>query len=1047
MKKVIFTLLLLTLSTSYLFSQKETYNWCFGNHALMSFKTTPPQISFIGFSWSAYEGCASISDGKGNLLFYTDGINIHSVSGGVHYNLANGKGLNGSNSSTQVGVIIKHPGKPNWYYIFTTDEEGGNKGLQYTVVDVSKYYSGKIDVAYSNGNYLKNILINKSSTEKITAVAGKERNTYWIIMHEWNNNTFCAYKFDANGIDINNPVKSSIGSIHEFIVYPPNAKDTAQYHSHGYMKVSPDGTTLALSIFHTNKVEVFRFDNSTGKVSSYFGNGNDFIIDDPKFFNAYGIEFSPNTNNMYISTIDKMPYRLFQVNLSKITDQSQINNNIQVIDTTYSYPFDAMQLGPDAKIYVSREGYDYLSIINKPDEDGKNCDYISEGIKFVDNTGANKGLPTFIQSFFKPTASIYANTPLCEGDSLVLSTPEVEGAFYSWTIPPSTKIVDSDKFEVVIPKVTGANAGKVYLAVRIGSNYSYDTLDIVVYAKPTVKITNPADTIVICEGRDTVLTALPNGQDYLTWSKDGAEVGTTESITVNTEGMYVVTVATDAPCVDADTIYVVVAPNPTVTITGGTVVYEGTPLVLTANPSTSGVSYQWDDPLNTTTQTLSVTKAGTYSVIITDLVTGCTGYDSVRVTNGSLTVNIIGDTVMCGNQGVTLSLGAAYKTMTWSTGETTQSINVTQPGTYTVDVVDDDDRIGKATITVHRVDMDALFTGLSGVDFGRVYYGTKADPISLTLPNGTGYDLQIDSITMDYNTPITLKQVTGTPFTWANGSQFTFDFSFEPSDIAVYTDQMTVWFSKPFFCSYSASVRGTGIANLVLSVPSVVRVKVSTKKFDLPVKARLDVSDNKVCQGSFSNITVTYDASSFFPDENAPETTKPISFTKIDDNLEVVMEPQNTFSFTKDPIVVANMRGQIGIGKDGSDILLNPYPKLSSKTSQLLNVVIENGEFEFYGICQPQLSNVVLTDNAAASIHPNPAVGEISLKVYNTSGAHEITFYNTIGEKLMTDNVMKSSDNYSEEFIIDVSSLPSGVYQVVIRTASDVLTKSLVIVK
>jgi hypothetical protein len=83
-----------------------------------------------------------------------------------------------------------------------------------------------------------------------------------------------------------------------------------------------------------------------------------------------------------------------------------------------------------------------------------------------------------------------------------------------------------------------------------------------------------------------------------------------------------------------------------------------------------------------------------------------------------------------------------------------------------------------------------------------------------------------------------------------------------------------------------------------------------------------------------------------------------------------------------------------------------------------------------------------------AKIAPNPANGEITIIVANTDkGDHDVTFINAIGSKLLSTTWTKTSDTYSDEFGMDVSTLPSGVYQVVIRTATDVLTVPLIIVK
>ncbi|MHA1342163.1 MAG: hypothetical protein ACTSO2_19505, partial [Promethearchaeota archaeon] len=75
------------------------------------------------------EGCATISDKFGHLLFYTDGITVWNKN---HRVMKNGEGLFGHVSSTQSAIIIPNPGKKNQYYIFTVDAEDSSNGLNYS---------------------------------------------------------------------------------------------------------------------------------------------------------------------------------------------------------------------------------------------------------------------------------------------------------------------------------------------------------------------------------------------------------------------------------------------------------------------------------------------------------------------------------------------------------------------------------------------------------------------------------------------------------------------------------------------------------------------------------------------------------------------------------------------------------------------------------------------------------------------------------------------------------------------------------------------------
>jgi len=109
---------------------KRTQNWYFGDKAGLSFATDPPTPLTDG-AMSTVEGCATISDTAGNLLFYTNGVTVWNKN---HQVLQNGTGLKGDPSSTQSAIIIPQPGNDSVYFIFTTTDFGRTDGLQYNII-------------------------------------------------------------------------------------------------------------------------------------------------------------------------------------------------------------------------------------------------------------------------------------------------------------------------------------------------------------------------------------------------------------------------------------------------------------------------------------------------------------------------------------------------------------------------------------------------------------------------------------------------------------------------------------------------------------------------------------------------------------------------------------------------------------------------------------------------------------------------------------------------------------------------------------------------
>src|SRR6218665_3184083 len=161
-----------------LFSQLQTHKWYFGKNAGLDFATSPPTV--LTGALNSYEGCASISDASGNLLFYTNGDTVYNS---LHQVMVNGFNLGGSYSTTQSAIILKKPGSASLYYIFTADNCGFVDGLSYSIVDMT-LQSGLGAVT------IKNTQPYTPTTEKLCAVRHCNGTDFWVVTHGLSNNMF-----------------------------------------------------------------------------------------------------------------------------------------------------------------------------------------------------------------------------------------------------------------------------------------------------------------------------------------------------------------------------------------------------------------------------------------------------------------------------------------------------------------------------------------------------------------------------------------------------------------------------------------------------------------------------------------------------------------------------------------------------------------------------------------------------------------------------------------------------------------------------------------
>lgn len=361
-------LLLLSITTS---GQFQAANWFFGTQAGITFNTNPP-TPLPGGQINQSEGCCSISDTSGNLLFYSDGLTVWD---NTHTIMPNGTGLLGGVSSTQSSIAVQDPGNATKYYLFTVPQQGDTIPLSYSIIDVT------LNGGHGDITPTKNIPLMNNTTEKLTAVFHSNGTDVWIIAHEFGTNNFDAFLLTAAGISLT-PVISSSGSVHS---------NSSNNNVIGYMKASPCGDKLAVAVWFADYLELFDFDNSTGIVSHPVLLGT---------FSAssgvYGVEFSPDDSKLYASIIT--PGIVIQYNLLANTDAGIIAS----ADTVGTSPVNfngALQTGPDARIYLVKNGSNTLDCIRNPNLSGSACNYVNDDVSLGTGFG-QLGLPDFFSSFF-----------------------------------------------------------------------------------------------------------------------------------------------------------------------------------------------------------------------------------------------------------------------------------------------------------------------------------------------------------------------------------------------------------------------------------------------------------------------------------------------------------------------------------------------------------------------------------------------------------------------------------------------------------------------
>jgi hypothetical protein len=300
-----------------------------------------------------------------------------------------------------------------------------------------------------------------------------------------------------------------------------------------------------------------------------------------------------------------------------------------------------------------------------------------------------------------PAATITAQgaTTFCQNNSLTLNANAGAGLSYQWynngtainaansaTLPVST----SGSYTV---QVTNANNCSVTSSATAVS----------VNALPAATIT-PASATTFCQGGSVVLNANVGQGLYYQWNLNGSPINgaNAASYTANASGNYSLDVLNSDGCsATATAVSVTVNALPTVSAGANQTLCAGTAITLSG---TGAISYTWN---NNVSNGVAFTPASTQTYTVTGTnANGCTNTAQVTVTINALptpSISYVGSPILC--QGSVLALNStAGSSYLWSNGQTTQTIQVTQGGAYTVQVTNANGCVGTSnavTLTVN----------------------------------------------------------------------------------------------------------------------------------------------------------------------------------------------------------------------------------------------------------------------------------------------------------------------------------------------------------
>lgn len=331
-------------------------HWYFGQYATLDFTpgfASPTNVARVNNTVFAFEGSYSYSDNSGNLVFYTDGVNLWD---NTHTQVNSSPifpsaaaltntvtGLNQMTNSVHGLMGVPFPGAPDEYYLFAApavweDATAGIDEVRFVQVNLS---SSSISVAQTLPSGF-------DMAECLTIMPHCNGQDYWIITHNRGGTTsgnFYAYLLSSLGLNQTPVVSPGFGYRAHLVSEMKGSPDNQYIILAGGLAGNPVSSDIAL----------YNFDASSGVVSG------EQIFDMPGYEQFGSCSFSSNSQQIYATGCNGasgifLPNSLIQFDL---TGAGTALNYPALNTTGYFNEIGYLQLGPDDNIYANSGSYPY----------------------------------------------------------------------------------------------------------------------------------------------------------------------------------------------------------------------------------------------------------------------------------------------------------------------------------------------------------------------------------------------------------------------------------------------------------------------------------------------------------------------------------------------------------------------------------------------------------------------------------------------------------------------------------------------------------------
>lgn len=366
----------LALTSRSLSAQKEAWNWFLADSAGIQWVNGDSAVSVDWYNLHGEEGSGSISDSDGNLLFYTNGVDLFDYK---HRKLNTDFSLNGEWSSTQGKLILKHP-ESNEYHVFTNKYIGLQKSQLY---HTSFIWEGDSAKFINKATIISNLV-----SESIGAVNHQNNRDIIIMYHSLYGDTFYSQLISKTGLS--KCIKySKYGTFNKDNLFRFNT-----------IFFSPKSSLFSYGAgWNKTNIDLYKFNNQILSFSNHINPGTI-----PGFFSGV---FSPNDSFLYLDFY----YQIVQYSLTHWNADSIIKSKKFV----FSDPKGILvcsRNAPNGKLLITRRNQKYISLINDANKPYPDCGFVEKAVVLKQGT-CRYGNYNTNQSYFYTPAINFKYTQDC----------------------------------------------------------------------------------------------------------------------------------------------------------------------------------------------------------------------------------------------------------------------------------------------------------------------------------------------------------------------------------------------------------------------------------------------------------------------------------------------------------------------------------------------------------------------------------------------------------------------------------------------------------